>query len=146
MPLILVSSCSNSNNTYYLKQFASGTGFKNISEANVLFYYNNLTGWDSSGPLYYVLDYSNVDSEIRFINTTSKERTFTDGRDDNFEGIVDTFIKNKLGDAYINFNEEYKINWDKSYKYYSANEKYIGTALIYYEDSEVLYILSYKVG
>lgn len=146
MPLILVSSCSNSNNTYYLKQFADGTGFKNIAKANVLFYYDNLTGWDSSGPLYYVLDYSNVDSEIRFINTTSKERTFTDGRDDNFEGIVDTFIKNKLGDAYINFNEEYKINWDKSYKYYSANEKYIGTALIYYEDSEVLYILSYKVG
>lgn len=146
--LIIFSTigCFNDGANLYLKDIAIGTGFRNITEAKTLFYFNNLTGWDSSGPLYYVLDYSDVDDNVRLTNTTSKERFFLSGRDSNFESIVDSFVLEKLSGKYDNFEEKYKIDWTQPYMYYSANEEYVGTAMIYYKETELMYVLSYIVG
>ncbi|MCR5308528.1 MAG: hypothetical protein K6E21_00240 [Bacilli bacterium] len=138
--------CHNDTGSRYLKDIATGTGFKNIADGKILFFFNGLTGWDASGSLYYVLDYSNVDDNIRFTNTTSKERFFLSGRDSKFESIVDDFVLDKLSNNYNYFEEKYKIDWNQPYIYYSANEEYVGTAMIYYKETELLYVLSYIVG
>lgn len=137
-----LSGCFNNNESRYLKGVADATGFANIADANVLFCYENITGWDSSGPLYLVADYSNVDSNIRFVNTTEKKWTLSIGRNSKFEEIVNAFIADYLKDKYVTFDDKYKIDWDKPYKYYSTDEDYIGCALIFYEDSGLLYALT----
>lgn len=143
IPLAL-TSCTNKQKIH-LKSIADGTGFTNLTNAKVLFYYANLTGMDSSGPLYYVLDYSGVDETIRFENIKEKDRAFVDGRNNDFESIVNTFITDEIADDYTSFGDEYKIDWNKPYKYYSSIKEYIGTALIYYQDNNLLFALKLKM-
>ncbi|MCR5309021.1 MAG: hypothetical protein K6E21_02810 [Bacilli bacterium] len=138
---LLLPSCFRNNEMYYLNGIANGTGFDNIAKANVLYFYSNITGMDSSGPLYYVLDYSEVDELVRFNNTVDKRRTLTDGRNENLETVVNSYISKWLSDIYSKLDEKYKIDWNKPYKYYSTYEEYVGCVLIYYENDGLLYAL-----
>lgn len=140
----LLIGCTNKEKNY-LQNIADGTGFVHLVDAKIVFSYINVTGFDSSGPLYYVLDYSGVEETKRFENPRSKDRVLKDGRDSNFETIVDGFINYKISDSYETFKDEYKIDWEKPYRFYTSSEEYIGTALIYYQDCDYLFALSYKM-
>lgn len=140
---ILSTGCFQKNKTRYLEGIANGTGFYNITEAKVLYFYSNITGMDSSGPLYYVLDYNHVDESRRFQNTVDKNRALIDGRNEKIEAAVDDYISQWLSDEYSKIDDKYKIDWNKSYKYYSTYEEYVGCVLIYYEDTSLLYACHY---
>lgn len=148
IPLLAIScfavACTNKDNNY-LQHIAKGSGFVHLVDAKIVFSYTNVTGFDSSGPLYYVLDYSEVEETKRFENPTSKDRVLKDGRDSSFEAIVEKFINNDINDSYETFKDEYKINWEKPYRFYTSYEEYIGTALIYYQDCNYIFALSYKM-
>ena len=106
IPFIL-SGCFKDKEAGYMKNFANGSGFKNLADASVLFSNSKITGWDRSGPLYFVADCNNIDDDIKFVNTTSKDRTFIDGKNEDFERSVDDFINEKFSDVYIHYSQRY---------------------------------------
>lgn len=145
IPFIL-SGCFKDKEAGYMKNFANGSGFKNLADAPVLFSNSKITGWDRSGPLYFVADCNNIDDDIKFVNTTSKDRTFIDGKNEDFERSVDNFINEKFNDVYSTFEEQYKINWDSPYKYYCDSEDYSGDKWIYFNDTELLFVVAYVMN
>ena len=102
---------------------------------------------DSSGPVYFTLDFSNNNEAFLAQFNTGKETNFKQGPDQTFETKVNEFVQNKIGLAYYSFEEQYQINFEKSYSYYRSGESdsELSFGFIYYTETNIVNLFYYQM-
>ena len=111
------------------------SGVEYLTSAKILFSYSNITGFeDRSGPVYYVLDYTDSNKKEEFVNRYFLNKI---GKSDEFEAEVNDFIEQELGDIYYSFDDQYKLDFDEPYSYYKCDKLF----LVYYEKTSIVYFL-----
>ena len=138
-PILFLISFSLLGCTYkeqkVLENAQKHSGIKYLTDAKVLFAYSKITGFeDQAGPVYYVLDYTSSNKKEEFVNLYFNNNQ---GKSSDFEIKVDEFIEQELIDAYDSFDNQYKLNFDKPYSYYSSEKLF----LIYYQETSVVYFI-----
>ena len=133
----------------HLKEIESNGVIKYLTEAEILFAYENITGFDSSGPLYYVLDFTNKEKEQDFVdqfyNPKTKENSLNDGPNVDFELKVNDFVQQWIGMDYLTFEEDYKIDFEAPYSYYIPSlDRGLEFALIYRAETHIVNFLYLK--
>ena len=123
-----------------LQEFKS---LKHLADAKILFYYDRIEGLDSSGPVYYVLDFKDKEKDFidQFYNAKTGENSLKKGPDTDFEWKVNEFVQQWIGFDYLTFDEEYQIDFEKTYEYYSPSLEPLEIALIYYAETSTAYLL-----
>ena len=118
-----------------LKDVEKHSGIKYLTASKIIFSYSKITGFeDQAGPVYYVLDYTNSDKKDEFVSLYFKNNS---GKNSDFETKVDEFIEEEILGAYTSFEEQYKLDFDKPYSYYSSDKLF----LIYYQETSTAYFL-----
>ena len=127
-----------------LKKIEDSGFVKHLTDAKILFSYEHITGFDSSGPVYYVLDFTDKEKDFldQFNNKKTGENSLLNGPSDKFEELVNDFVQQWIGMAYLEFKEEYQIDFEKPYSYYCASlERTIDYAIIYRSDTSIANLL-----
>lgn len=127
-----------------LKKIEDSGFIKHLTDAKILFSYEHITGFDSSGPVYYVLDFTDKEKDFldQFNNKKTGENSLLNGPSDKFEELVNDFVQQWIGMAYLEFKEDYQIDFEKSYSYYCASlERTIDYAIIYHSDTSIANLL-----
>lgn len=146
---LFLTSCSfGSESDYYLKKLEKDTGIQHMSDAKIEFFYKNISGFDSSGVLYFVLKFE--EEPIEFFNQFEHEKAeefekFHKGRNIDFEEKVDSLITRRMEDDYNDFDDIYKINWNINYLYKNDSPSYVTLPMIYYEESYRLIIVKLQM-
>ena len=118
-----------------LKDVEKHSGIKYLTASKIIFSYSKITGFeDQAGPVYYVLDYTNSDKKDEFVNLYFKNNS---GKNSDFETKVDEFIEEEILGAYSSFDDQFKLDFDKPYSYYSSDKLF----LIYYQETSTAYFL-----
>ena len=151
--IILFLSCSKSlSSEDYLKRLEKETNVNNLSSSEILFFYSNISGLDSSGTMYFVLQYDDLPNEL-FSQFISKGDSITNyekkeyakigySKDVDFENKINNIISSFKAD-YDNFKEEYKIDWNKKYIFITNYDYFRTYPIIYFEESKkAFYIVS----
>ena len=143
--LLFCVSCT-SNDLRQLKQLEKETGFLFVKDAQILFSYNNVGGFDKSGCVYYLMKYQKNNNVFlnQFKNKKSEDNTLKKGRDSIFETAVEKFLEKNISE-YNSFNSEYKIDWKEEYEYYCNSMEFITLSFIYYSNSDNLFILNLQM-
>ena len=126
-----------------LKRLERESSIKHWIEGTILFHYEHITGMDSSGPVYFVLDFSaNNENFLAQFSNTEKETYFKlkQGPDMTFETRTNEFVQEWIGSAYYSWDEEYQINFEKPYSYFRYGEPDSGLAFgfVYYTETDVV--------
>ena len=125
-----------------LKRLEREGSIKHWTEGTILFHYEHITGMDSSGPVYYVLDFSANNENFLAQFNTAKETDFKlkQGPDMTFETKANEFVQKWIGSAYYSWDEEYQINFEKPYSYYGSVEpdSELTFGFVYYTETDVV--------
>ena len=125
-----------------LKELESKCAIKHWIEGTILFHYEHITGMDSSGPVYFVLDFSaNNENFLAQFNTEKEtDSKLKQGPDMTFETNTNEFVQKWIGSAYYSWDEEYQINFEKPYSYYSSVEpdSELTFGFVYYTETDVV--------
>ena len=125
-----------------LKRLEREGSINQWTEGTILFHYEHITGMDSSGPVYYVLDFSANNENFLAQFNTAKETDFKlkQGPDMTFETKANEFVQKWIGSAYYSWDEEYQINFEKPYSYYSSVEpdSELTFGFVYYTETDVV--------
>lgn len=138
--------CSCYSGKSQLIKIEKETGIQNLARGNIMFSFNDVKGFDSSGILYYVIDFKN--KEDYFLEQFSKSKNENHLNYENnpiFEGKVEHLIDQYFKLDYDNFKTEYKINWSKKYLYYYDSLDILTFSLIYYEEKSILHLLKLQM-
>lgn len=140
------SSCSNDCKSY-LKKIEKETGIQKLTSGNVLFCYNDVTGFDSSGILYYVLDYKDQEYDFlkQFSDVTGSKLCLHSDKNDLFESKVNNLILKYFATEYEKFENKYKIDWSSENLFYYDSLDILTFSLVYYEEKSLLYLLKYEM-
>ena len=120
-----------------------------LSSANIIFYYSNVSGWDSAGVMYFVLQYDERPTELfsQFYVTSELDSTIKEtakignNKDEEFEKSINSII-NGFIDDYDKFDEEYKIDWEKKYSFITNKDFFRTCPIIYFEDSKTAILIA----
>ena len=139
----------------YLKEIEESQGIKHLEDAEVLFFFENIGGLDSSGLYYFVLSYENTNidflSQFDYENIEGKKpeglKEVKQGKNYEFEEKVNESINNFIKDDYEAFDDEYKIDWNQEYSYLNDTLPKVGVdcPMIYFEDSSTLIIIKLQI-
>lgn len=152
-PIILLVSFSLvgcvSRSKQELMRIEEKTELKYLTDGKILFYYDDIKGFDSSGPVYCVLDYSNSNKKEEFISQFYKvktgENSLQNENSDKFETAVNNFLQQWMGNDYSSFDEQYKLDFTKSYSYYCPCLEPFEQALIYYAETSTAYLIYLEI-
>ena len=138
-PILFLISFSllgcTSNDERVLSDVQKHSGVKYLTSAKIVFSYTNITGFeDRSGPVYYVLDYTNSSKKEEFVNLYSLNKA---KKNSGFEADVEAFIDKELISVYPSFDAQYKLDFDKPYASYSSDKLF----LVYYEETSLVFFL-----
>ena len=138
--------CSCYSNKSQLRKIEKETGIQNLTRGNIMFSFNDVKGFDSSGILYYLLDFKN--KEDYFLEQFSKPKNKNQlnyGSNAIFEDKVEHLIDQYFKLDYDNFKTDYKINWSKKYLYYYDSLDILTFSLVYYEEESILHLLKLQM-
>ena len=132
-----------------LIKIENDTNVHYLSSANIIFYYSNVSGWDSAGVMYFVLQYDERPTELfsQFYVTSELDSTIKEtakignNKDEEFEKSINSII-NGFIDDYDKFDEEYKIDWEKKYSFITNKEFFRTCPIIYFEDSKTAILIA----
>ncbi len=136
----------------FLENIEKQQNISYLTDAEILFFFDNISGFDSSGIYYFVLSYkkSNVNFLSQFDYHDKDGKNFKEinrGKNLDFEEKVNSLITNFMKDDYESFDTEYKINWDEEYLYLNDTPPMIAVdcPMIYFEESSTLFIISLQM-
>lgn len=133
---LLLMSCS-SDSRHYLKQLENENNIKHLSNAEIVFFYKNISGFDSSGIIYFVLKFE--EKPINFLSQFENEKdeseiSFGNWKNESFEKKVNTLIHTHFEEDYLQFEEKNQINWELDYIFINDRPDYVMLPMIYFED------------
>lgn len=132
--------------SYYVDKLEENYGIQYLSDAKIEFFYENISGFDSSGLYYYVLKYEEEPTAFfqQFENNKpgdESDESFQSGKNIDFEEKVNTLINTFAREDYNNFASEYKIDWNKEYLYKNDTPIYVTFPMIYFKNEFRLIIV-----
>ena len=131
-----------------LKRLEKNFHLKHIVGSKLLFVYEDFKGFDNAGPAYYVVDLANTEEEFNRQFESSKPELvpwrYTNQKDAEFETRVNDFIQQWMANAYLSFDEEYKIDFNRRYAFFHQTSEPFERAFISYEGSSIYYFLYYQ--
>lgn len=129
-----------------LKKIEKYTNYQYVSSATLDFYYDDIKGFDNSGPLYAVLEFKKDEDKFldQFYNKKEDINHLQKGRNERFEELVDNFINTFFYIAYEGFEEQYKLDWSRPYSYYLSSNEAFSSGLVYYHDLRTVTIIHLK--
>jgi len=141
---ITLSGCNKSPKDY-LKDIENEENIKYLSKAEIVFSYINISGFDSAGVLYYVLDFesNNIDFLGQFAENKDGE-VVEEGRSASFENKVTALIDSHFKEEYENFEQTNKINWESEYVYINDKPDYVTFPMIYFVETSMLILIKLK--
>lgn len=140
---LLLVGCSY-DAAYYLERIEKEDKVEYLSNADILFFYKNISGFDSGGVLYFVLEFEEKPMEFlsQFENKKDESDNFIgNGKNESFEEKVNTLIHNHFKEDYLQFEEKFRLNWELPYIYINNTPDYVTLPMIYFEDSLCLIII-----
>jgi hypothetical protein len=148
-------TCKPSPPEYYVRMLKIDYGIEHLSEAKIEYFYENIEGMDSAGIYYYVLKFEAkpINFFKQFENQNSKppaggyeepDRTFKEGKNEDFEEKVDTLLNTFMRDDYYNLDDQYKIDWNNEYLYKNDMPNYVIFPMIYFVNNFRLFIVIHQ--
>ena len=133
--MLSLTSCKSHSEEYFdeLKQ-----EYKYLDDAKVVFYKQRISGFDSSGIKYMVLEFPSRPNDFlnQFFNHKEPEKSNCGpGRNKAFEEKTDKLINQFFSKEYEEIEDEFKIDWEKEYYYLLDLDDYVFFPKIYFEEN-----------
>lgn len=152
--MFYLSGCKQKPQSY-LNKIEERQNIKYLVDAEVLFFFENVGGFDSSGICYFVLSYENKNidflSQFDYQNIEGIKdenvKEVKQGRNYEFEEKVNELINNFMKEEYETFDDMYKIDWNEKYSYLNDTPPMtaVDCPMIYFEDSATLIIVKLQM-
>jgi len=139
-----LSGCHKSPKDY-LKEIENSENIKYLSTGEIVFSYINISGFDSAGVLYYVLNFENNNVDFLDQFTENKEGEVVEkGRNASFENRVTDLIDSHFKEEYESFEQTNRINWEDEYVYINDKPDYVTFPMIFFVGTSSLILIKLK--
>ena len=126
-------------------QMENSENIKYLSKGEIVFSYINISGFDSAGVLYYVLNFENYNVDFLDQFAENKDGEVVEkGRNASFENRVTDLIDSHFKEEYESFEQTNRINWEDEYVYINDKPDYVTFPMIFFVETSSLILIKLK--